>query len=126
MTRKIPGTVVNPVKFPERYLTPRTVTLDAATAPHRAVGEMRACDELPGDTNLRSSEYLDNLIGQYHRGVKSQISPMLVSKRFKTAVISIAMIELLRRIRKEQFVLDRLYLWAQRAPTVWDAVLATP
>jgi hypothetical protein len=56
--------------------------------------------------------------------VKLRIGPMLGFKRFKTAAITIAGIELLLRIRKGQFDLSRLRLRDQRAPAVWDAVVA--
>jgi len=38
--------------------------------------------------------------------------------------ITIAGVELLRRIRKDQFNLGRLRLRDRRAPAVWEAVLA--
>jgi len=50
---------------------------------------------------------------------------MLGFKRFKTAALTIAAIELLLRIRKGQFNLSRLLLRDRRAPAVWDAVLAS-
>ena len=75
--------------------SPRTITLDGYAASHRAVREMKANGELPGDTKLRSSKYLNNLIEQDHRGVKLRIGPMLGFKRFRTAAITIAGIELL-------------------------------
>ena len=84
----------------------------------------QADGELPCDTKLRSSKYLNNLIEQDHRGVKLRIGPMLGFKRFRTAAITIAGIELLRRISKGQFNLARLRLQDRRAPAVWDAVLA--
>ena len=104
--------------------SPRTVTLDGYAASHRAVREMKADGELPADTKLRSSKYLNNLIEQDHRGVKLRIGPMLGFKRFRTAAIAIAGIELLLRIRKGQFNLSELRLRDRRAPVVWDAVLA--
>ena len=79
---------------------PRTVTLDGYAASHRAVREMKTDGELTADTKLRSSKYLNNRIEQDHRGVKARIGPMLGFKRFKNAAITIAGIELLRRIRK--------------------------
>jgi transposase-like protein len=103
---------------------PRTVTLDGYAASHRAVREMKADGELPADTKLRSSKYLNNLIEQDHRGVKSRIGPMLGFKRFKTAAITISGIKLLRRIRKGQFNLSRLRLRDRRAAAVWEAALA--
>ena len=62
---------------------------------------MKADGELPDDTKLRSSKYLNNLIEQDHRGVKLRIGPMLGFKLFRTAAITIAGIELLRRIKKD-------------------------
>jgi transposase-like protein len=103
---------------------PRTITLDGYAASHRAVREMKADGELPADAKLRSSKYLNNLIERDHRGVKLRIGPMLGFKRFRTAAIVIAGIELLRRICKGQFNLGRLRLKDRRAPAVWNAVLA--
>lgn len=104
--------------------SPRTVTLDGYAASHRAVREMKADGELPADTKRRLSKYLNNLIEQDHRGVKLRIGPMLGFRRFRTAAIAIAGIELLLRIRKGQFNLSQLRLRDRRAPVVWDAVLA--
>ena len=39
--------------------TPRTITLDCYAASHRAVCEMKAEGQMPTDTNLRSSKYLN-------------------------------------------------------------------
>lgn len=103
---------------------PGIVTLDGYAASHRVVHEMKADGELPADTRLRSSKYLNYLIEQDHRGVKLRIGPMLGFKRFRTAAVIVAGIELLRRIRKRQFNLGRLRLRDRRAPAVWDAVLA--
>jgi len=104
--------------------TPRTITLDGYAASHRAVRAMTADGELPADTKLRSSKYLNNLIEQDHRGAKLRIGPMLGFKRFKTAAVTIAGIELLRRIHKGQFNLGRLRLKDRTTPAVWDGVLA--
>jgi hypothetical protein len=48
---------------------------------------------------------------------------MLGFKRFRTAAVTIAGIELLRRIRKEQFNLRRLRLNGRAAPAIWNPVL---
>ena len=103
---------------------PRTITLDGYAASHRAVREMKVDGQLPSDTKIRSSKYLNNLIEQDHRGVKLRIGPMLGFKWFKTAATVIAGIELLRRIYKGQFNLARLRLKDTSTPTVWNAVLA--
>jgi IS6 family transposase len=98
--------------------------LDGYAASHRAVRDMQAGGQLPADTTLRSSKYLNNLIEQDHRGVKLRIDPMLGFKRFETAAITISGIELLHRIHKGQFNLRRLRLKARSAPAIWNAVLA--
>jgi transposase-like protein len=104
--------------------TPTTITLDGYAASHRAVREMQADGQLAAVTTLRSSKYLNNLIEQDHRGVKLRIGPMLGFKRFRTAAITIAGIELLRRIHKGQFNLGKLRLKDRSTPAVWNAVLA--
>ncbi len=81
----------------ERRL-PRTITLDGYAASHRAVREMKNDGLLPAGTRLRLSKYLNNLIEQDHRGIKSRTGPMLGFKSFSSAAITIAGVELLRRI----------------------------
>ena len=103
---------------------PRTITLDGYAASHRAVREMKADGQLLADTKVRSSKYLNNLIEQDHRGVKLRIGPMLGFKWFRTAAITIAGVELLRRIHKGQFDLRALRLKGRTAPLVWNAALA--
>ena len=102
---------------------PQTITLDGYAASHRAVREMKADGQLPTDTKLRSSKYLNNLIEQDHRGVKLRIGPMLGFKLLETAAITIAGIELPRRIHKGQFNLHRLRHKGRSAPAIWNAVL---
>ena len=86
---------------------------------------MKADGELPADTKLRSSKHLNNPIEQDHRSVKLRIGPMLGFKWFRTAAITIAGIELLRRIYKRQFDLGGLRLKDRGAPAIWNAVLAS-
>jgi transposase-like protein len=102
---------------------PLSITLDGYAASHRAVREMPDEDAVWNDTRLRSSKYLNNMIEQDHRGVKSRIRPMLGFKVFKRAAVVIAGIELLHRIRKGQFALRRLGVLAQPVPAIWTAVL---
>jgi transposase-like protein len=73
---------------------------------------------------LRSSKYLNNIIEQDHRGIKARIGPMLGFKKFRRAKITIAGIELLQRIRKNQFGLRRLSVHTKKIPKMWDGVLA--
>jgi len=103
---------------------PQTVTLDGYAASHRAVRETRTGGLLPERTKLRSSKYLNNLIEQDHRGIKSRTGPMLGFKYFRCAATTIAGIELICRIRKGQFALGRLRLKSHTIPAIWNAVLA--
>lgn len=52
---------------------PTKITLDAYAASHRAVREMKADGEVPGRVQVRSSQYLNNLVEQDHRRVKQRI-----------------------------------------------------
>jgi transposase-like protein len=58
------------------------------------------------------------MIGQDHRGVKARTGPMLGFNRFKTAAVTIAGIELLRRIYKRQFELSKLRLQGKTTPEI--------
>jgi transposase-like protein len=103
---------------------PETITLDGNAASHRAVREMKADGLLPEDTKVRTSKYLNNLIEQDHRNVKSRTNVMLGFKRFRNAAITLAGIELMHRIRKGQFNLVKLSLKDTAAPAVSNAVLS--
>jgi transposase-like protein len=85
---------------------PYAITLDGYAASHRAVHEMRNDGLLPRRTSLRSSKYLNNLIELDHRGIKSRTSPMLGFKNFSSAAMTLAGVEPLRRIHKDQFSLS--------------------
>jgi hypothetical protein len=101
-----------------------TIMLDGYTASHRAVREMKAYDLRPADTQVRPSKYLNNLIGQDHRHIKSRTNVMLGFKRFRSVATTISSIELMHRIRKGQFDLTKLGLKDAAAPAVWNAVLS--
>jgi hypothetical protein len=103
---------------------PGVNALDGYAASHRAVRELPDENEVWKDTKLRSSKYLNNMIEQDHRGIKARIGPMLGLKRFRRAKITIAGIELLHRIRKNQFVLGKLSNHTNSATEMWEAVLA--
>ncbi|MFM0033023.1 IS6 family transposase [Paraburkholderia madseniana] len=103
---------------------PETITLDGYAASHRAVREMKVDGLLPEDTKVRTSKYLNNLIEQDHRNIKSRTHVMLGFKRFRCAATTISGIELMHRIRKDQFDLSVLGLKDTTAPAVWNAVLS--
>ena len=106
-----------------RGSTPRTIILDGYAASHHAVREMKADGQIPIDTKLRSTKYLNNVIEQDHRSVKLRIGPALGFKRFKSAAVTIAGNELPHQIRKRQFNLRKLRLISEGDPAIWNAVL---
>ena len=73
---------------------------------------------------VRASKYLNNMVEQDHQGVKSRIKTILAFKTFDRAAVTIAGVELLRRIRKGQFNLGRLCIAGQVSPAIWNAVLS--
>ncbi|MGF6695540.1 transposase-like protein [Paraburkholderia sp. MM5496-R1] len=103
---------------------PQTITLDGYAASHRAVREMKADGLMPEGTKVRSSKYLNNLIEQDHRHIKSRTDAMLGFKRFRNAAITLAGIELMHGISKGQFNLAKLGLKDATVLTVWNAVLS--
>jgi transposase-like protein len=103
---------------------PRVITLDAYAASHRAVTELKADGTLPAGVGLRSSKYLNNMIEQDHRRVKQRIRPMLGFKNFDSAAVTISGIELVEKIKKNQFKIGKLVGRPTSAPAIWDAVLA--
>jgi transposase-like protein len=104
---------------------PKTITLDGYAASHRAVREMKADGLLPEYTKVRSSKYLNNVVEQDHRNIKSRTKVMLGFKRFSNAASTLSGIELMHRIRKGQFNLASLRLKDTLAPAVWNVVLST-
>jgi transposase-like protein len=102
---------------------PKTITLDGYAVSHRAVRELKADGLLPADTEVRSSKYLNNLIEQDHRNVKSRRRSCLVSSGFRGAATTISGIELMHRIRKGQFNLATLDLKDTTTLTVRNGVL---
>jgi len=103
---------------------PETITLDGYAASHRAVRELQQQGRLAELTKLRSSKYLNNLIEQDHRNIKSRLGTMLGLKSFASAANTIRGVELMHRIRKGQFNLRALGTQGQTPSEIWAAVLA--
>ena len=87
--------------------------LDGYAASHRAVRDMQAGGQLPADTKLRSSKYLNNLIEQDHRGVLLRYRSDADLSGLTPQRSQLLGSELLRRIHKGQFNL-RLALGVSR------------
>jgi transposase-like protein len=103
---------------------PTKITLDAYAASHRAVREMKQPGELPRRVQVRSSQYLNNLVEQDHRRVKQRIRPMLGFKRFDNAAVTISGIELAEKIKKGQFKTGKLGGRKATMSALWNAALA--
>jgi transposase-like protein len=56
---------------------PKTITLDGYAASHRAMREIKADGVLPEEKKVRSSKYLNNLIEQDYRNIKSRTNAMV-------------------------------------------------
>ncbi len=81
------------VAYPQRRTAAEQgapITLDGYAASHRAVREIKTDELLPEETTLRSSKYVNNLIEQDHRNIKSRVNAMLGFKRFRNAAVTIA------------------------------------
>ncbi len=76
---------------------PRTVNLDGNLASHLALRMLGEEDPRWQRVVVRNSRYLNNVIEQDHRAIKSRCASMLGFKSFGTAV------EVAHRIRKGQF-----------------------
>ena len=66
----------------------------------------------------------NNLIKQDHPSIKLRLGQCLDLSAFGAPLITIAGIELMRRIRKGQFKLGKLHINGKTAPGIWNAVLA--
>jgi transposase-like protein len=108
---------------------PRKVNLDGNAATHRALRLLRRESPVWRSVVVRSCRYLNNIVEQDHRAIKSRCAPMLALKSFRTAAVTLVGVELAHRIRKRQFYFGRggpsqfcslKHLWA-RALTCYDA-----
>src|SRR6266481_362822 len=110
-----------------RYLPrwPRKITLDGLKQSHLALRLLRREDPRWKFVQVRSSQYLNNLIEQDHRARKRRCASMGGFKSFTSAAITLAGIELAHRIRKRQFSLGRgRYRNFGSLKQLWDRALA--
>jgi transposase-like protein len=82
---------------------PRKLNLDGNAASHKALRLLRQENPRWQNVVVRSSRYLNNIVEQDHRAIKRRCAPMLALKSFRTAVVTLAGVELAHRIRKHQF-----------------------
>jgi len=80
--------------------------------------------ELSQGVRVRSSQHLNNLIGQDHRRVKQRIRPMLGFIRFENAAVTISGVELAEKIKKGQFKTGKLGGRRATMSELWSAALS--
>ena len=87
---------------------PRKITLDGHLQSHIALRLLRREDPKWKYVEVRSNQYLNNIIEQDHRAIKRRCAAMVGGfKSFRSAAITLAGIELAHRIRKRQFSFGR-------------------
>ena len=83
-----------------RHGVPRKVTIDKSGANTAAIESYNT--EHGADIEIRQMKFLNNIVEQDHRAIKRATRPMLGFKRFWSAAITIAGIEIMHMIRKGQ------------------------
>ena len=91
----------------KRHGEPRVITLDGFEATHAALRRMGMNNEFnyrwDNPVQIRTCPYLNNIVEQDHRRVKSRVGPMLGFKRFFNARRVVAGVELVQKIVKGPF-----------------------
>jgi transposase-like protein len=91
----------------KRHRDPRTITLDGFEPSHTALRLMGMRNEFnfrwDNPVKIRNCKYLDYVVEQDHRRVKSRLSAMLGFKSFHNARVVIAGIELIHKLKKGQY-----------------------
>jgi transposase-like protein len=105
---------------------PRKITLDGHLQSHLALRLLRRENPKWKYVEVRSNQYLNNLIEQDHRAIKRRCAAMVGGfKSFGSAAITLAGIELAHRIRKRQFSFGRgRYQNFGSLKQIWDRALA--
>ena len=109
-----------------RYQLSCKITLDGHLQSHLALRLLRREGPKWKYVEVRSNQYLNNLIEQDHRAIKRRCAAMVGGfKSFGSASITLAGIELAHRIRKRQFSFGRgRYQNYGSLKQIWDRALA--
>jgi putative transposase len=83
--------------------TPGKITIDKSGANTTAFESHNA--ETEAGIEIRQIKYLNNIVEPDHGAIKRLIRPMLGFKPFRSAVVTLAGIELMHMIRKDQLLL---------------------
>jgi transposase-like protein len=110
----------------KRHPEPHSIILDGHEPSHCALRRMGMNGEFnfrgPDPVKIRSCPYLNNIVEQDHRRVKSRVQPMLGFKRFYNARRVITGIELAQKIHKDQFEIPRRF--GSNPAAIWSHILA--
>ena len=105
---------------------PRTITLDAFQPSHSALHRMGMRNEFnlrwANRVRIRSCQYLNNIVEQDHRRIKSRVQPMLGFKKFYNARRVLIGVELLQKLTKGQYRVPRRF--GRTLDSIWSNVLA--
>ncbi|GMA64868.1 IS6 family transposase [Alicyclobacillus fastidiosus] len=82
--------------------TPRVITVDKNPAYPPALQQLKDETEIPQETSIRQTKYLNNMVEQDHRFIKKITNPMLGFKSFQTAESRLKGIEAMHILRKGQ------------------------
>jgi putative transposase len=87
-----------------RHGVSETITIDGSEANEAAI---KRYNEAHGtDISIRQVKYLNNVVEQDHRAVKRVTRPMLGFKSFGAARVTLAGIELMRMLKKQQMIVE--------------------
>ena len=104
---------------------PRKVKLDGHVPSRMALWRLLREHVNWRHVKVRTSQYLNNIVEQDHRGIKALLRPTKGLKSFATAAITIAGFELAHRIRKRQFNFRRRgHRYARSRQIDWQIALA--
>ena len=110
----------------KHHAHPHSITLDGHEPSHSALRLMGMNGEFSfrgaNPVKIRSCQYLNNVVEQDHRRVKSRLQPMLGFKRFYNARRVIIGIELAQKIHKHQFQIPARF--GLNPAAIWRHVLA--
>jgi len=105
---------------------PRTITLDGFEPSHAALRRMGMRNEFnfrwENPVKIRSSKYLNNMVEQDHRRIKSRSQPMLGFKSFFNARRVLIGVELLQKISKSQYLVPAGF--GRTGAAIWNSILA--
>jgi putative transposase len=87
-----------------RHHVPETITIDGSRANAAAIAAYNA--EHDTTIAVRQVRYLNNVVEQDHRAVKRVVRPMLGFKSMEAAQCTVAGIEVMHMIKKEQLVMQ--------------------